>query len=93
MVKYKITKGLITQKLDEKTVVFDGEKSILYTLNRTATDIFKLLKKGLEKKEIIEKMVKKYKIKPERIEKDVNELISDLKQKKILKFASRQPKK
>jgi len=82
--KYKINKGLITQKLDDKIVIFDGEESVLYTFNETASEIFRLLKKNLEEKEIIGKIAKKYEIKKERVEKDFTELISDLKKKKII---------
>jgi len=82
--KYKIQKGFIVQKLDKKTVIFDGEESVLYTFNETASEIFKLLKKRLEEKEIIEKITKKYKVKPEKVEKDFKELIKDLKKKKII---------
>lgn len=83
--KYKIQKGLIVQKLDNKTVIFDGDESILYTFNETASEIFKLLKKNLEEKEIIEKIAKKYSIKLERAEKDFKELVLDLVKKKIIK--------
>jgi len=82
--KYKINKGLITQKLDDKTVIFDGEESVLYTFNETASFIFKKLKKGEEKEKIIEMVEKKYDIKKERAEKDFNELTADLKKKKII---------
>ena len=82
--KYKINKGFIVQKLDDKTVIFDGEESTLFTLNETASEIFRLMKKGVEKNIIVEKMVKKYTIKKERAEKDFNELISDLRKKKII---------
>jgi len=64
--KYRINKGFIIQKLDDKTVIFDGEESVLYTFNETASEIFKLIKKGLKEKEIIEKIAKKYSIKKER---------------------------
>ena len=82
--KYKLNKGFITQKLDDKTVIFDGEESVLYTFNETASEIFRLLKKNLEEKEIIEKITKKYSIEKERVKKDFNELIADLKKKKII---------
>lgn len=82
--KYKVNKGLITQKLDDKTVIFDGEESILYTFNETASFIFKKIKKGEEKEKIIEMVEKKYDIKKDRVEKDFNELIADLKKKKII---------
>jgi len=65
-------------------VIFDAEESVLYTLNETAAEIFRLLKKGLKEKEIVEKIVKKYEVKTtsdvvkrERLEKDVRELIKE----------------
>jgi hypothetical protein len=83
--KYKIQKGLIVQKLGKETVIFDGEESVLYTLNETASEIFKMIKKGLSEEEIVEKMVKKYSIKKERAEKDVRELVEELIKKGIVK--------
>ncbi|PIV09985.1 hypothetical protein COY59_03190 [Candidatus Gottesmanbacteria bacterium CG_4_10_14_0_8_um_filter_37_24] len=85
--RYRINKGFIIQKLDNKTVIFDGEESVLYTFNQTASEIFRLLKKGLTKEEIIGKIIKKYSAKKEKIEKDFNELVSNLKKKKIIKTA------
>jgi len=54
---------------------------MLYTLNETAADIFKMIKKGLKEDEIIERMLKKYQVKKERVEKDVKALIGVLKKK------------
>jgi len=82
--KYKINKGFIAQKLDNKTVIFDGEKSVLYTLNETASYVFRKIKAGWEKERIIEQVIKKYSVKKERVEEDLIQLISDLKKKKIL---------
>jgi len=83
---YQIQKGLIIQKLDKETVIFDAEESVLYTLNETAAEIFRLLKKGLKQEEIVEKMVKKYKVKKERLKKDVKEIIGELEKKRIVVF-------
>ena len=83
--KYRIQKGLIVQKLGKETVIFDGEESVLYTLNETASEIFKMIKKGLSEEEIVEKMVKKYSIKKEKAEKDVKELVEGLIKKGIVK--------
>jgi len=82
--KYKINKGLITQKLDDKTVIFDGEESILYTFNETASYIFKKIKAQEDKMKIIDAVVKKYGVKPEKVKKDLDELFVDLKKKKII---------
>ena len=81
---YQLQKGLIIQKLDKETVIFDAEESVLYTLNETAVEIFKMIKKGLKEDKIIEKMLKKYQVKKERVEKDVKNLIEELKKRKIL---------
>jgi len=81
---YKIQKGLIIQKLNKETVIFDAEESVLYTLNETASEIFRLLKKGLKEEEIVERMVKKYKVKKEKAEKDVKEMIGELTKRKII---------
>ena len=81
---YQIQKGLIIQKIDKETVIFDAEKSVLYTLNETAAEIFRLLKKGLKEEEIVERMVKKYKVKKEKAEKDVKEMIGELTKRKII---------
>jgi hypothetical protein len=84
MIKYKINKGLIQQKLGDKTVIFDGEESLLYTFNETASFIFQKLKLGWDEIKIIDGLVKKYQIKEKRAERDFNELVSDLVKKKII---------
>jgi len=89
--KYKINKGYISEQLDGKTVIFDSEKSVLYTFNETASFIFKKIKKGEEIEKIIETVKKKYDVKKEKAEKDFNELLNDLKKKKII--SSKGPKK
>lgn len=84
MNKYKINKGFIIQKLDGKTVIFDGEKSLLLTFNETASYIFSLIKKGKEGEEITALLVRKYGIKEKKAKKDVRELISQLQKMKII---------
>ena len=86
--KYKINKGLITQKLDDKTVIFDGDESILYTFNETASYVFKKIKSGEDEERIIDLIVKRYQIKPEKAKKDLKDLLVDLKKKKIISSGS-----
>jgi len=80
----KFQKGLIIQKLDNQTVIFDADESILYALNETASVIFDKLKKKWDKEKIINFMLKKYDVKKEKLEKDFDQLIEDLKKKKII---------
>ena len=82
--KYKVNKGFITQKLDNKTVIFDSDNSVLYSFNETASYMFSKIKIGWEKEKIIEQIIKQYLVKKERAEKDFIQLVSDLKKKKIL---------
>lgn len=81
---FKVNKGFIVQKLGNKTTIFDGEDSMLYTFNETATYIFQKLKAGWNKKKILETMQKKYKIKEEKLTADFDDLIKELKSKKII---------
>lgn len=81
---YKINKGFIVQKLDDKTVIFDGEESVLYTFNESSSYIFRKLKAGIRSAEIINLMVKRYKITLSRAKKDFQYLTTDLLKKKII---------
>ena len=84
MKKYKINKGFIIQKLGKKAVIFDGEKSVLFTFNETATFIFQKIKLGWEKKRIIDSVAKSFSVKRETAQRDITKLIYELKAKKII---------
>ena len=84
MKKYTINKGFIVQKLGKKTVIFDGEKSLLYTFNETATLIFDKLKRNINSQKIAEELGSKYNITVNKALTDVTELETDLIDKKII---------
>ncbi|MCS7093528.1 MAG: PqqD family protein [Patescibacteria group bacterium] len=77
-------KGLIIQKLDKKIIIFDSDNSTLFTLNETASLIFDKLKKKCPKEKIIDYLLKKYQVRKERIERDIDEFIEELKKRKII---------
>ena len=85
--KYKLQKGLIVQKLDDKITIFDGEESTLYTFNETASYIFAKIKLGWEKKKLIDALEKKYGISQKKAEKDIDGLIRELRKKKIIQLS------
>lgn len=85
MSKYKINKGFIVQKMGDKTVIFDGEESVLYTFNESSSFIFRKLKTGIGNNKIIDLMVKRYNIPLDRAKKDFQDLIADLLKEKIIK--------
>jgi len=82
--KYKLQKGLIVQKIDGKITIFDGDQSLLFTFNETASYIFSKIKLGWERKRLIDALVKKYKISEQRAEKDTLEFLKDLKNYRII---------
>lgn len=84
MNQFKINKGFISQKLDGKMTIFDGDESVLYTFNETASYIFARLKSGWEEKRIAEMVAKKYKINPKKAHEDLKDLLTDLRRKKII---------
>lgn len=84
MAQYKINKGFIVQKLGKKTVIFDGEKSVLYTFNETASFIFQKLKLGWGKEKIVEALTKNYGIEKKKAQEDLSVLLKDLLKKKII---------
>ena len=82
--KYKVQKGLIVQKLDDKITIFDGDESVLYTFNETASFIFSKIKLGWEKEKLIDALGRKYGISERKAQNDVEEFIQELKSKKII---------
>jgi len=84
MTKFKINKGFITQKLGKKLVVFDSKKSVIYTLNETASFIFQKIKSGWNKEKILNKIEEKYDVTSKRAMKDYDKIIADLLNRKIL---------
>lgn len=82
--KYKINKGFIMQKLDNKIIIFNDKKSILYTFNETASYMFDKIKKGWPEDKIIKKTLSAYQVKEKQISKDFNNLLKMLKRAKII---------
>jgi len=82
--KYKINKKFIIQKLDGKTVIFDGEKSVLFSLNETASFMFQKIKAGWDREKIVSTLVKTYAVQKKKVEEDLNKMINDLVKKRVL---------
>lgn len=82
---YKLNKGFIFQEIEHETVIFDGENSVLFSFNETASFIFKRLKKGQEPEKIARSLAKTYEVSEATALKDVNSLIGKLTKKDIIK--------
>ncbi len=90
--KYKINKGHIFQKVGSDIVIFDTERSILFTLNHTAATILEKIKQKYEDKEIIAFLVKKYDISEKIASRDCRLFISKLVKEKIVTVSSKESK-
>ncbi|PIR08612.1 hypothetical protein COV53_02120 [Candidatus Gottesmanbacteria bacterium CG11_big_fil_rev_8_21_14_0_20_37_11] len=88
MKKYKINKGFIIQKLDGKTTIFDGEESLLYTFNETASFIFDKIKLGWNETKIATVLGKKFQVDLETTNRDISGLVKELIKKKIISSSS-----
>ncbi len=82
--KFKINKGFIAEKIEGKTIIYDEDKSFLYTFNETASYIFKKIKKGESQKQIVESLAKQYQIKENKAKKDYKNLVAELLKNKII---------
>lgn len=84
MVKIKINKNLLFEKIDDQLVCFDSDKSIIYYFNNTAKEIFLLIKKNKTKKEIVDIFLKKYQINEKQLVNDIEFFLNELRKKKII---------
>ncbi len=82
--KYIINRDVIFQKLDEKFVGFDVNRSFFYTFNETAEFILKKIRAKWSEDKIINEMSKKYEVALGVIKRDVKQTIQDLKKNKII---------
>lgn len=80
----KIKKGFIVQKVGDSLSIFDGEKSIMYTLNETGAFIFQKIKKGLGKDRVIRYLQRKYHVSEKQSRADYDEFVNDLRKAGIV---------
>lgn len=84
MKKAATNKSIIFQKIDNKLVGFDIERSSLYTFNETAEFIYKKMVTGMREGAIAKLVAKKYCVEEKTARKDIEGLAKDLKKNKIL---------
>lgn len=82
--RFKLKKDLVIQQVNDEVFIFDGETSVLHTLNQTAADLFKHLKKGATIADLESYLVKEYEISPEKATKDSKEFVEKLAKKQLL---------
>lgn len=76
--------GVTIHKLENKLNLFDGENSILYTLNESAAVILNGLKLGWSKVKILKDLQENYGAKITEAEEDYESILRFLKEKKLI---------
>lgn len=69
--EYVVNKQFVWQRLKDETLIFNGNKAILLTLNETASFIAYALKKKKPSKKIQEELCKIYGISEKRAKRDL----------------------
>lgn len=82
--KLRIRKGLINQRAGNTLIIFDTDKSLLYTFNKTAKFIFESLRKGMTIDSIVKQLTKEFDVSATQAKKDIDRLISTLIKKRIV---------
>ena len=81
---YIVNKKLIIQKLGKKQIIiFNGDSSILYTFNDTATLVFQMLKKHKAIDEITKNVCIQYRVDEKKAKADIELVIKDFLKKRI----------
>lgn len=81
---YKINKGFVFQKIGNNITIFSGEESLLFSLNETASFIFKSIKNGYGEDKIVLGLVKKFDAPEKKAKTDLKSFINLLLKKKII---------
>ena len=84
MKKYKINKANVVQILSNRSIIFDGEKSLLYTFNETASFIIQRIKSGWDENKISIAIARKYNLTVEKAQEDVKKMIKELMRYRII---------
>lgn len=76
--------NLLYRELDGEGIVYDQENGMVHTLNPTATLIWEYCDGRHVIKDIAEELLKKYDTSPDKVLKDTEKTIKDLKNLKLL---------
>ncbi len=80
----KIKNHIVEQKIKNKTVLFNTEKSRLFTFNDIGRQILQLIVEGHNREEIITALTNVYEVDRSHLENDVDEFIKTLQKEDIL---------
>ena len=84
MIKFKIYPDIIYKIFEDEVHVLDYKTANIYTLNETASFIWKQLLKVATKKELVEKMKKEFDVSEKIIKKDIEEFLNEYLEKEFI---------
>lgn len=84
MKRYRICEGYIIQKQRNIIKLFDSEQSNLYTFNSSGSYIYESIAKCISNEILIEKFARKYKIKREKAQVDVEHFLKFLEEHELI---------
>ncbi|MDI6841165.1 MAG: PqqD family protein [bacterium] len=70
--------------MDEVVIVVPGETAYMHSLNSVGANIWELIDGKMTVDNIVDELLKRYKVTPERARKDLNELIDKLLEAKLI---------
>lgn len=78
MVRYTVPETVVVQQVLEEMVLLDSEQGGYWELNPTATEIFALLRQGLDRDEALAQLQPRYQVEPEAFAEDFHALVQEL---------------
>lgn len=84
MENLKITDDILSKTVNDEEVIVNLNNGTYYGLNPTGTVIWSHLKKGSARSEILEDLKSQFEIGAEELDADIDEFVTDLKNRKML---------
>lgn len=82
--KYQSNPKFIIQHVDHSVILFDPDRSLLITLNETASKIFKMYTKGTTINKIVQHLDEKYDVPVITLKEDIKAFIKKIKIEEII---------
>ncbi len=83
---YAIDRELIADRIVEnEAVILNLDNGMYYSLNEIGTRVWQMVDTGKSSADIVKTLLQEYSVKPEILEKDVEAIITELLQEKLIK--------
>jgi Coenzyme PQQ synthesis protein D (PqqD) len=87
-IKYKLSNDQISTTMGGESVILNHKKGEYYTLNEVGSNIWDSLKTGPKSiEELVAAVLEEYEISPEECRKDIQSIINELLEEKLIEVA------